>query len=288
MKRARAAENSGRLLLPVMVALLVIAWAGVVANASEFTLPKIVMQNTTEFAKAWGPATIARSDPGGSSMDFTFTGLTGDGTAISDNFEVLNAYGQDGGYHNADFSNFTGYSAKVENLDDAAVWVILYINTGFSSGDWHKDTFWQMPSWQYVGPGETAVVTMDFDNVQAYNISDNPVPHTGGGLGWPDGGIYAINAYDRTQVVNIGVQVCDFSKGSNPNATVRFSPLVTVTLESTTTLMKCSDNITYHVMVDDVALDLMGANYKINYDYTKLSFVSAVVGDLLNLSLIHI
>ncbi|MFC1800034.1 FlgD immunoglobulin-like domain containing protein, partial [Candidatus Eisenbacteria bacterium] len=254
-------------------------------SSAHFTIPKSVMENTAEFVKGWGPASITRSEaPDGLSMDFTFSGLTGDGTAIRDDFEVLNEYGQNPSTYNCDFSDFTGYSVRVENLDDAAVWVNLFINTGLYGGT--HDTYWQIPEWAYVGPGETVTVSLDFDAAQADHISDNPVPNTGGDLGWADWGTYAINDYDRAQLTNIGFQVADFGKGANPNATLRFSPAVlppvVVTLESITTVMKCADNITYQVNVDGSAVDLMGADYKLNYDTSKLSFVSATVGDLLN------
>ncbi|MFC1800212.1 NosD domain-containing protein, partial [Candidatus Eisenbacteria bacterium] len=57
---------------------------------------------------------------------------------------------------------------------------------------------------------------------------------------------------------------------------------VGVTLDPPTHLMKCSETIVYHVNVGGNALDLMGADYELNYPDTKLSFVSATVGDLLN------
>jgi hypothetical protein len=57
---------------------------------------------------------------------------------------------------------------------------------------------------------------------------------------------------------------------------------IAVTLTPATALLDCGDPITFEVEVDEFALDLMGANYKINYDNTKLTFVSAVVGGLLN------
>ncbi|MCK4548113.1 MAG: right-handed parallel beta-helix repeat-containing protein [Candidatus Eisenbacteria sp.] len=61
------------------------------------------------------------------------------------------------------------------------------------------------------------------------------------------------------------------------------SPLsIGVTLDPATALLDCGDPITFEVEVDEFALDLMGANYKINYDDTKLTFVTATVGDLLN------
>ncbi|MFC1800310.1 right-handed parallel beta-helix repeat-containing protein, partial [Candidatus Eisenbacteria bacterium] len=61
-----------------------------------------------------------------------------------------------------------------------------------------------------------------------------------------------------------------------------------VTLDSSTLLMACGETIVYQVNVGGNALDLMGADYKINYDKTKLSFVSATVGDLLDTTPGHI
>ncbi|MFC1799949.1 FlgD immunoglobulin-like domain containing protein, partial [Candidatus Eisenbacteria bacterium] len=55
-----------------------------------------------------------------------------------------------------------------------------------------------------------------------------------------------------------------------------------LTLDPATHLMACGETITYEVNVGSNALDLMGADYKISYDDTKLSLVSVTVGDLLN------
>ncbi|MFH1314054.1 MAG: FlgD immunoglobulin-like domain containing protein [Candidatus Eisenbacteria bacterium] len=55
-----------------------------------------------------------------------------------------------------------------------------------------------------------------------------------------------------------------------------------VTLEPADALLECGETVVFHVMVDEFALDLMGADYKLNYDNTKLTFDNAVVGDLLN------
>jgi hypothetical protein len=56
---------------------------------------------------------------------------------------------------------------------------------------------------------------------------------------------------------------------------------VGVTLEPATHLMACGETVTYEVAVDGNALDLMGADYKINYDDAKLDFVSATAGALI-------
>jgi len=53
-------------------------------------------------------------------------------------------------------------------------------------------------------------VELDFAAAKASGITDNPVPHTGGGLGWPDGGIYAINDRDLHEIGKLGFQIADF------------------------------------------------------------------------------
>jgi hypothetical protein len=55
-----------------------------------------------------------------------------------------------------------------------------------------------------------------------------------------------------------------------------------VTLEPTSALSACGDTLICRVMVDEHVLDLMGEDYKLNYDGSKLTFVSATVGSLLS------
>jgi len=81
--------------------------------------------------------------------------------------------------------------------------------SGYPSNDWTNDTFWASP-WVNLGVGQTATLVLDFNAAEAWNVSDNKVPHTGGGLGWANGGIYAINDRDRNEVSNIGVQLADW------------------------------------------------------------------------------
>ena len=89
------------------------------------------------------------------------------------------------------------------------------MNTGLTGGsgnpsnDPTNDTFWAGP-WLTLSLGQMATLTLDFAGAEAWNISDNKAPHTGGGLGWADGGTYAINDRDRNEVSNIGLQMADF------------------------------------------------------------------------------
>lgn len=81
--------------------------------------------------------------------------------------------------------------------------------SGFPTNDPSNNTFWA-GSWMSLSPGETAIFSLDFAAAEAWGIPDNKAPHTGGGLGWPDGGIYAINNRDLNEVSNIGLQLADF------------------------------------------------------------------------------
>jgi hypothetical protein len=189
-------------------------------SAALFTIPGNHLLTDSEFGSAaWGPGSVSRAAGPGSSVDFSFTSIGIGGTAVEDNFPVAAVYGQTGGAFNANFSNYGGYALQIKNLDDAPVWVQIYINTGFTVPDTTSDTYWELPSWKYLNAGETAIVVLDFSNAKALNISDNSSPHTMG----TNGDILAINAYDKTEVTSIGFQVADFN-GTNPNATVRINP----------------------------------------------------------------
>jgi hypothetical protein len=216
MKRS----SIGALLLAIAsIGILVLGSAS--ASAAVFTIPGSHLLSDSEFGSAaWGPGTLTGRAAGpGSSVDFSFTGLATGGTAVEDNFPVASVYGQTGGAYNSNFSNYAGYAMQVKNLDDAPVWIQIYINTGWTNPDTTADTYWEMPSWKYLNAGETAIVVLDFNYAEAYNIGDNSSPHTTGS----NGDTLAINAYDRTQVTSIGFQVADFN-GTNANATIRINP----------------------------------------------------------------
>jgi hypothetical protein len=227
-------SNCSSAILAVWAVLTIVAFSASLADGSVFTIPRDQLLNDAEFgAKAWGPATVASRTAGpGDAVDFAFTGLGTSGTGVKDDYPVDPVYGQVLPSHgNGDFSGFSGYAMRLENLDAGAVWVQLCMNTGFTgpsgtpSNDVTNNTFWTCsPGWRELGPGEDLLIILDFDGAVAYQISDNKVPHSGGGLAWPDGGVYVINAFDRKELSAIGFEVADFS-ATNPDAVLRLTPV---------------------------------------------------------------
>jgi hypothetical protein len=190
--------------------------------ASNFTIPESELLDSEFNTKAWGPASFVRTDAAGNAVDFAFTGLTTSSTGVKDNYPVALIYGQPASHGNGDFSGFSGYALKVENLDTQAVNFSLFINTGFTgpsgvpSNDPTNDTFWQSP-WTAILPGQIYSLQLIFDNAIPWNIEDNPFPHTQG----TNGTATSINSVDRTEVSAIGFQI--YASG-NSDATIRISP----------------------------------------------------------------
>jgi len=194
------------------------------AVAGYFTIPESVLLSSEFAAKAWGPASVVRTDAAGDAVDFSYTGLTSSGTGLKDNYPVQTLYGQILDGHTGNFSNYSGYTLKIQNLDDADVSVSIFINTGFTgssgtpSNDWTNDTFWQS-SWTTIGPGQTKILVLDFNNAIPWNIGDNKSPHTQGS----NGTATSINDFDRKEVTAIGFEVTGAS--GNTSATIRVSPI---------------------------------------------------------------
>jgi hypothetical protein len=238
--KARRLEHGSMRYSAIGLVLWGVFWLSTVlvgqVTASVFTIPESQLLESTEYGiAAWGPGTlVSRAEGPGESVDFEFAGLGGSGTGVKDNYPVATVYGQVIPSHgNGDFSGFTGYGLSIKNLDNEAIWIQLILNTGFTgpsgvpSGDLTNNTFWtSYPSWTHLGPGDSLVLNLDFDYAVAYQISDNKVPHTGGGENWPDGGVYAINDFDRAEVSSIGFEIADFS-GENPEAVIRITPETT-------------------------------------------------------------
>ena len=191
-------------------------------RASNFTIPESELLTSEFNTKAWGPASFVRTDATGDAVDFAFTGLTTSSTGVKDNYPVALVYGQPASHGNGDFSGFSGYALKIENLDIQAVNVSLFINTGFTgpsgvpSNNPANDTFWQSP-WTAILPGQIYSLQLSFDNTIPWNIEDNPFPHTQG----TNGVATSINSVDRTEVSAIGFQI--YASGNN-DAAIRISP----------------------------------------------------------------
>ncbi len=121
-------------------------------------------------------------------------------------------------HHYTSMAVYDGITVIIAYVDGPAasdIDVGLIMNTGltgpsgYPSNDKTNDTFWGGP-WVTVGLGEVRILRLDFQSAEAWNISDNKPPHTGGGQGLTNGGIYAINDRDRNEVSNIGFQLADF------------------------------------------------------------------------------
>lgn len=192
-------------------------------EASFYELPDQELINS-EFVVLWGSSTLdQKTDLSGPRVQFTLTlPNSGDGkTGIGDNWPVNAAAGlawDPGLGHYTSLAAYDGYQMVVQYLSGSAgsdIDVHLYMNTGltgpsgYPSNDTTNDTFWA-GAWVNVPLGQTVVLTLDFDSAEAWNISDNKSPHTGGGLDWADGGWYAINDRDRNEVSNIGFEFADF------------------------------------------------------------------------------
>jgi len=179
--------------------LLVFPAAGAVVT---LTLPDEEL--STQFTKAWGPAAVAIADVPGSGVRFDFSGLTGSGTAVSDNYPVSQFAGgvldNIGGY--GDFRGYTQYRLVVTNLGPSWISANIFINTGWTVPDPTRDTYWEN-NWVYIEPSKSKVVTLDFSNAICYNANVDPV------LAWqyPDG-TSGVAIRRLWEVSNIGLQVC--------------------------------------------------------------------------------
>lgn len=195
------------------------------ARAADFTIPEAKLLDGEFASAAWGPATVTRTDAAGSAVRFDFTGLAGDSTGVKDDYSVDTVYGQVLPSHaNGNFSIFDGYALTVQNLDDAAVHVSLFVNTGFTgvsgvpSEDERNDTFWHS-AWTEIAAGETVTLRLDFGGAVPWHIEDNPEPHTQGS----EGVATAINATDRAELSAIGFQV--YASAGNAEASLLVAPV---------------------------------------------------------------
>jgi hypothetical protein len=200
------------------------------ASAEFMTLYNTELLGSGEFGVvAYGPATFTRSKAANDGVIFNFSGLTGSGTGVKDDYPVAN-HGQILPSHgNGDFSNINTYEILVTNNDDKNIAFSLFINTGFTgpsgnpSNDPTNDTFWNSP-WIDIAPKQTEQIVFKFNNALPWSIGDNKLPHTLG----TDGTATAINAFDNAEVSAVGFQVADFT-GSNPNGAITINQFMSPT-----------------------------------------------------------
>ncbi|MEJ2722616.1 MAG: FlgD immunoglobulin-like domain containing protein, partial [bacterium] len=181
-----------------------------------FTMPATVLQSPepTLQVAVYGPAAVTRQlvDPG--TTRFIYDGLEPQmGTGVKEDYPVQD-YGQRPGSHgNGDFGWFPGFALAFFNEGPDAVFVALFITTGFTgpsgapSNELANDTFWKSSSF-FLVPGDSVTAGLDFDRVSGFSIQDNPFPHTAGDAAAAEGtaGV-AVNVFDRLQVSAVGWEV---------------------------------------------------------------------------------
>ncbi|MBN1615476.1 MAG: hypothetical protein JW950_13515 [Deltaproteobacteria bacterium] len=186
------------------------------ALAASVSIPDDVLADAGIFKWKYGPGILtSRADIPGPGVRFVFSGLTGSGTAVTDDYSIDSRIGG-GGSHKGDMTGYSGYTMYFYNESPYALGISLVMNTGYTGGsgqppnDWTNDTFWQS-DWLTMEPYHSYSLMLDFSDAIAYNGTDNESPH---GLYSPEGDRFAINAYDRTEVSNIGFQIAYWGEGS--------------------------------------------------------------------------
>lgn len=202
------------------------------ALAVPYFVPDAELMDEDEFGRlSWsspGSTLDARIDRPGTGVEFLLTVPPGGGIALGEPEWPLGPHagldpdpGVPGGtkpHANSSLANYDSYDMLVSYLSGppgSHIDVKLFLNTGltgpsaFPPDTQENDTFWELPSWVTIAVGATTTLHLDFGSAMAWNISDNPAPHTGGGQGWADGGIYAINLRDLHEISNIGIQIAD-------------------------------------------------------------------------------
>lgn len=201
-----------KLVATTMVLMLCIGFLSILGNAKvEVTLTLSDAELSTQFIKGWGSGTVTSvTDISGPGVRFNFTGLSGSGTDVSDNYPVSSLAGgaPDSLGGRGNFRAFTRYRLQIRNDGPNPVSVNLEMNTGWTNPVWQRDTYWEN-GWVGISVGETRVVTLDFSSATAWNAQDDPVP------AWQYlGGTSGIAVRRLDEVSRIGFQVCGNGIGS--------------------------------------------------------------------------
>jgi len=192
-----------------------------------FTIPRRVLLGSEFAASAFGPGRVARREADEGGVRFSFLGLADAATGLKDDYPVAALYGQTLPSHgNGDFSAFDGLALRATNAGPSAVWICLFLNTGFTGPSGRppnaltNDTFWR-GACRRLDVGETADLFLSFDRAVPAHIADNAPPHTRGG----EGRATAVNTFDRREVTAIGFLVRAAEAGGVPcGATLLLRP----------------------------------------------------------------
>ena len=93
------------------------------AFAGTVTLPEADLLSSEFASTAFGPASVVRSNISGPAVRFSFTGLTGSGTGMKDDYPVSDIGQVIPSHGNGDFSIFDGYGLTITNSSlSGSVW----------------------------------------------------------------------------------------------------------------------------------------------------------------------
>jgi hypothetical protein len=229
----------------------------------------------TYFDEGWGWGNIplpnyTRSDESGLGVRFSFTGLTGSGSALCDGYE-LNAAAGGTDLHNANFTKYTHYRMLFRNVGTTTLTVNLFMNTGFTSG-WPDplDTYWEC-AWTDIAAGESKIVTLDFSSAIVHNAADDPVNKQ-----YPDG-TPGVAMWRLTEVTKIGFQV--LQDGGDGTGTLVVSGIDATTwlhMNPSTTKKTYSNVASFFdvfVRIESVA-DLYGFDIEVTWDESLIKLHS--------------
>ena len=201
------------------------------APAAPYLIPDAELLDRGFARLSWssfGSLLLGRADVPGPGVGYAAIVAPGGTLAIADQWPIAPAAGlaYDPGVPGGVLPHFNSSLADYDSIRLTVTYLYgppgsdldiqVFTNTGLSGPsayppwDGRNDTYWEAPSWETVALGETIEIALDFLAARAWGISDNPVPHTGGGLGWPDGAIYAINGRDLHEISALGFQIADF------------------------------------------------------------------------------
>ena len=225
-----------------LVLALLVAALSCAAKAGSYEIPDAELINN--FVVEWGGGALTKVDVAGPGLEFRVT--VPSKTGLGDNWPVGAEAGLDWDPVLHHWTSLAGYASITMTVTytsgppGSEVDLHLFMNTGltgpsgFPSNDLRNNTFWGGP-WVSIPVGQTRLLVLDFAGAEAYNITDNPLPHTGGGQNLPDGQIYQVNLRDRNEISHIGLEVADFDGDTGGQQVVlHLNPPQPVTFEVAT------------------------------------------------------
>jgi len=220
-----------RVLRPFSLAVGVVLTCAVTLSAGFYVFPDEELMSSGFQTEPWGSGQLVDKEDlpeGGVRVTLRLGSHADQGkTVVGDDWPVAATAGLawDGGYlpngpsephaqphSNVSINHWQRIALPVRHVAGSGpVAIKLFMNTGltgpsgYPANDWRNNTAWVSAQVQ-LEAGEAATVVLDFDDAQVWGASDNPLPHSGHGLDWPDGTQHPINERDRHEVTNLGFE----------------------------------------------------------------------------------